>query len=167
MHPIRWALGLGTISTACLQTGPVLAADCPFNGRRTMFPDLPCHDIAAGPGIAYFRGNANGYAPTLDVAYSYEYFAASVNLGYVHEPGRTLYLLRSEFSYWMLANWGAGFGYAFGREHGPVAHLFAGFPFGDNHTFVEPYYRLNFLFFDRFDLAHEAGLMLKLTTYKI
>lgn len=146
---------------------PALAEDCPFNGQRTMMPNLPCHDIAFGPGIAYFHGLASGYAATLDVAYTYEFFAASANGGYVHEPNRSLYMFRGEFTYWLLASWGAGFGYALGDDSGPTTHLFAGFPFGDEHLFVEPYYRLNFLFLSDFDLAHEAGLMVKMTTYTI
>jgi len=78
---------------------------------------------------------------------------------------RTLYAARSEFSVWFLANWGAGVGYVGGDDHGPTVHLFWGFPYGDDHWFIEPYYRINFMFLSDFDVGHELGLMAKFTTY--
>lgn len=130
-----------------------------------MMPDLPCHDIAVGPGVAYWHGLTSGLAPTLDIAYTHQLFAASLNLGYLYEPNRTLYAVRTEFSMWFLANWGVGVGYVGGDARGPTAHVFVGFPYGDSHYFVEPYYRANFMFLSDFDVGHELGLMAKFTTY--
>ena len=156
----------GVAASLCIlsATKPA-AAECSFNNRRTMMPDLPCHDIAFGPGIAYWHGLKSGYAPTVDVAYTQSLFAVSLNLGYFQEPNRTLYAARSEFSIWFLANWGAGIGYVAGDDHGPTAHLFTGFPFGAEHYFIEPYYRANIMFLSEFDVGHELGLMAKYTTH--
>ena len=131
-----------------------------------MVPNFPCHDLAVGPGLAYWHGLRSGIAPTLDIAYTHSVFAASLNLGYFYEPDRSLYAARAEFSAWLLANWGAGLGYVGGDDHGVTTHLFTGFPFGDDHYFVEPYYRVNFMFLRKFDVGHEVGLMAKFTTYQ-
>ena len=127
----------------------------------------PENDLALGPGLAFAYGPDAGYMLGFDTAYTHRSLAASVNLKYVGQPGYQLYGAQAEFSYWFVATWGLGAGYLAGDDAGPIFHLFSGFPFGDDHYFVEPYYRLNFFVPDGLQLIHEVGLMVKYTTFHI
>ena len=127
--------------------------------------DWPENDVALGPALAYAYGPDAGYALGFDTAYSHKSLAASVNLKYVRQGGYQLYGAQTEFSIWFLANWGLGAGYLGGDDAGPVFHLFTGFPVGDDHYFAEPYYRMNFFVPGGLELIHEAGLMVKYTTF--
>ncbi len=158
-HPRFW--GWATFAGLLLAPGPARA-----HGATYEF-DSPDRDWALGPAASYVHGPRSGWAINFDTAYCDGNAAGSLNLKFLHEPGYTLYGAQAELSVWFIANWGGGAGYLLGTEHGPVFHLFTGFPFGDGHAFLEPYYRLNFFVPDGLELIHEVGLMIKHTTFTI
>ena len=129
--------------------------------------DAPDNDWAIGPAVAFMYGPRSGWGLNIDTAYTNENYAASLNLKTIQQPDWHEYGAQVELSMWMIANFGLGAGYLGGTEHGPVFHLFTGFPFGDGHVFLEPYYRLNFFVPGNLQLIHEAGLMMKYTTFTI
>ncbi|MBU0554224.1 hypothetical protein KKF91_00500 [Myxococcota bacterium] len=137
---------------------------------------LPDHDIGVGPSFAYIYAQAHASSWNLDISHSHDLFTSSLNLKQISVDDESYWGAQAEFTFWMMFNMGGGAGYLFnGEKSGPVGHIFAGFPFGDNafsgpfrSLYVEPYTRIN-VFYSEGD-AHlwpEIGLLVKVTTYVI
>ena len=135
--------------------------------------NLPDFDLGVGPSVAYVAGPEDGYSLNLDISCTYLIFTASSNLKMLQAGDMRVYGPQLEITAWIFVNLGGGAGYLWGTEEGAVFHLFFGVPFGHPKVFkgksffsfgyIEPYYRLNFF---KGDLLHEAGIMLKVNTWR-
>jgi hypothetical protein len=152
-------------------------------GPNINLPDL---DVGVGPSVAYVGGSRQGVSVNLDIALTHAFdwtalginpiCSASLNLKYIGGDGTQLFGPQLELSTWILANIGGGVGYWVGSDSGVVTHVFVGVPVEVSEgswwlmktLYLEPYYRLNF-FRPRRDwlLLHEAGLMVKVTTFDL
>lgn len=140
---------------------------------------LPKHDVGIGPSLAYVYADDHASSWNLDISYSYKLFTSSLNLKQISVNDEVYRGAQAEFTFWMALNVGGGAGYLFnGEKSGPIGHIFAGFPMGDDifskafeplqSGYIEPYARFNLFYSEgasRF--WPEAGLLVKVSTYSI
>ncbi|MBN2497229.1 MAG: hypothetical protein JXR96_21735 [Deltaproteobacteria bacterium] len=145
---------------------------------QVIHKEMPEHDFGLGPAVAYVRGEGHGFAVDIEGSYTYGFFTAALDFKLARDGDCDLYGPQLELSAWYFVNAGVGAGYLFGGQDGPLVHVFLGVPWGGDFLpdamepfsslYLEPYYRLHFFFpGDGFRLLHEAGLMIKISTYSL
>jgi hypothetical protein len=133
--------------------------------------NLPINVISIGPSISTFDKNLSA---NIDTSWTLLIFTSSINIKYIRLNNTNCYGFQSEFTLWLIINFGGGFGQMYGSERGQIKHLFFGLPLnltkmgaGQNNDsrfpgrFVEPYVRINY-----FNNKHyiEAGIYYKVQT---
>ncbi|MBI5545267.1 MAG: hypothetical protein HY901_15360 [Deltaproteobacteria bacterium] len=132
--------------------------------------------FSLGPSIAYSYGSGHGVSANLDLTASYSLLSLSLNGKFVQDGKRPLYGPQLELSGYFFVSAGAGVGYLFGSEAGPVIHAFVGVPvpLRDQSRsrsglvalpYIEPYYRINLFIPGKVEVIHEAGVFLKLALH--
>lgn len=150
----------------------------PVSAKKRGF-EPPEGEVSVGPGIAFTWDKSPGIAVSADASWLVSLFAFSGTIKMNAKEDDLVFSGHVEVTAYFLATIGAGSGFIKGHNYQGFAwHGFIGMPVPLNisrktaaqylgifkNMFIEPYYR-----FTRFQgrFIHEAGVMVKVTTWKM